>query len=121
MKKEIFSRLKKEVGYILIIFLIILAIFNFIFYKEIFLVKLSAVFSFFWLFILPGYAIMLYWNEKLEFIERFIIGIAAAAAVTGISSYYLGLLGLNLKYNIYLLPIILIVAGIFFASRKNID
>ncbi len=121
MKKEVFEKLKKELLYVLIIFALLFVLFNFIFYKENFLVKLRAVLSFFWLFVVPGYILMFYWESNLEFIERFMIGITLAAAITGISSYYLGLSGLNLKYHIFLLPVVLIVAGTIIILKKKYD
>ena len=107
MKKEVFELMKKEMKYIGILFLLFLIIFKIAFYKENFIVLTRNVLSLFWLFVLPGYFIMLYWNEKLEFLERFIIGIISSAAAIGISSYYTGLIGLNIKYHAVLLPLIL--------------
>ena len=53
-----------------------------------------------------------YWREKLEFTERAVVGTAAAAALTAIASYYLGLIGLHVKYHWILLPAAMIIAGI---------
>ena len=119
MKKEVFEKLKKEFAYLAIFFAVIAILFIFIFYKENFVVKIRTVFSFFWLFVIPGYFLMFYWEQNLEFIERAIIGIPLAAAITGISSYYLGLLGLNLKYHIFLMPILLITIGFLLVLRKK--
>jgi uncharacterized membrane protein len=62
---------------------------------------------------------MLYWKKNLEFIERFIIGIGISAAIIGIFSYYIGLIGLNLKYQSILLPLLLITLGILFSVKNN--
>lgn len=118
MKKELFENTKKELFYILILFFIALIIFKIAFSKENLIVLLRNVFSLFWLFVLPGYFIMLYWKEKLEFLERLIVGVVLAAAVIGISSYYLGLIGINIKYHIVLLPSILIISGILLMLKK---
>ena len=119
MKKEAFNELKRESIYIGALFIIFLIIFKIIFFKESFFIVLRAVFSIFWLFVFPGYSIMLYWNDKLDFAERLVIGVALSAAVIGISSYYIGLIGLNVKYHSILLPIILISSGIFLFSRNK--
>ena len=112
LKKEVSDLLKKELQYIGLLFLLALAIFKIAFFKEDFIVLLRNVLSLFWLFVLPGYFILLYWREKLEFIERFVIGIALSAGIIGISSYYLGLIGLNIKYHTFVLPLALILIGI---------
>lgn len=111
LRKEDFNDLKKELQYIGLLFLTALAIFKIAFYKETFIVLFRNVLSLFWLFALPGYFMMLYWKEKIGFVERLIIGTALSAAVTGISSYYLGLMGLNIKYHAIVLPIALILIG----------
>ncbi|MBI4452007.1 hypothetical protein HY637_01130 [Candidatus Woesearchaeota archaeon] len=118
MSKEIFEVVKKESVYIGILFLIGLIILKIIYYKDSFIVSLRFALSLFWLFVLPGYCIMIYWEEKLDFLERFVIGIALSAAVIGILSYYLGLIGLNIKYHGILLPAALVLAGIAFNLRK---
>ena len=85
---------------------------------ESFLIVLRTVFAFFWMFILPGFYLMYYWHEKLSFLERFIVGIAVSASVIGISSYYLGLAGLNIKYHGILLPILFLIID-FILIWKN--
>ena len=119
MKKEIFELVKKELQYIGILFLLVLIVFKIAFFKENFIVLFRSVLSLFWLFALPGYFIMLYWKEHLGFTERFVIGIAISAAIIGIFSYYLGLIGLNIKFHHILLPILLIIIGIFFNLSKK--
>lgn len=120
MKKEVFELVKREMKYVGILFLLSIVIFNIVFYKENFVVLIRNVLSLFWLFVLPGYFIMLYWNEKLEFAERFIIGIALSAAIIGIFSYYIGLVGLNIKYHAVVLPLVLLSISIAInLKRKN--
>jgi len=119
LKKEVFDQIKKELKYIGILFLLALLIFKIAFFKEDLVALLRNVLSLFWLFALPGYFIMLYWKENLGFLERFIIGIAMSAAIIGISSYYLGLIGLNIKYHAIILPLVLIFIGIGVNLRNN--
>ena len=118
MKKEVFEDMKKELMYIGLLFIIALVVFKIAFFKEEVTVLLRTVLSLFWLFVLPGYFILLYWREKLDFMERFIVGIMISAAITSIASYYIGLIGLNLKYHAILLPLVLIIIGIAAAIRK---
>jgi hypothetical protein len=118
LKKETFEFLKKEKFYIGLLFLLALIIFKIAFFKENLSVLFRNVLSLFWLFILPGYFVMFYWKERLEFIERFIIGIALAAGVIGMFSYYIGLIGLNIKYHTFILPTILILIWSIVNFRK---
>jgi len=119
LKKEVFNIIIKEFQYVGFLFLVALIAFKIAFFKENLIVLFRNVLSLFWLFVLPGYFLMLYWKEKLEFVERFIIGIALAAAIIGIFSYYLGLIGLNIKYHTIVLPLILILFGIIINFRKT--
>lgn len=118
MKKEVFDIAKKEIKYIGLLFLLALIAFKIAFFKEDFVVVFRIVFSLFWLFAVPGYVIMLYWGN-LEFMERFIIGVALAAGISGIFSYYIGLMGLNIKYHTALLPLAMMAIGLIAISRKN--
>ena len=118
MRKEAFDSIKKELKYIGLLFLVLLVVFRIVFFKENLIALFRIVLSLFWLFILPGYFIMLYWREKIDFTERFIIGVALAAGIIGISSYYLGLTGLNLRYHAVMLPLGLILAGILINLKK---
>ena len=119
MKKETFEQFKKELLIIGFIFLVIFLSFKLIFLSEKFFVVLRTVFAMFWLLVIPGYFIMLYWIEELKFFERFIIGIAAGTAIIGLASYYIGLLGLHIKYHTFLLPLVMIVLGFFIINKKE--
>jgi len=111
------KNLVNELKYIGILFITGLVIFKILFYKENLIIILRTVFALFWMFALPGYAVMYYWHDKLSFLERFIIGIALGIAVIGIASYYLGLIGLNIKYHV-VLPLVIILVCLFF-NRKE--
>ena len=119
LKKKVFNQVGREMKYIGLIFVLALIMFKIAFYKENIVVLFRTVLSLFWLFAIPGYFIMLYWKEKLGFMERFIIGIVLSAAIIGVFSYYLGLIGLNLKYHAIVLPLILILLGILINFSKT--
>ena len=120
MNKEAFNSIKEESKYIGILFVIWLAIFKIIYFKESIAVLLKIVASLFWLFVIPGYFAMLYWREKLEFAERFVIGVLISAGVIGIFSYYAGLMGLNIKYHAFVLPPAIIIIGFAAAMKKKV-
>ena len=111
LNKERMHKIKKELIYLLILFFIGMAVFKIGFYNENVLNIIKIVSSLFWLFLLPGYFLMLYFEDNLDFIERLIIGIALGFGIMGILSYYIGLLGLNIKYHTVILPITLIFIG----------
>ena len=122
MKKETLDNLKNELGMILIVYVAIVLAFKLIFISEGFLVVLRAVSAVFWIALLPGYFIMLYWSAQLKFYERFIIGAAVATALTGIISYHLGIFGLHIKYHGIILPILFIILGFaafYWKEKKN--
>lgn len=119
LRKEIFDLIRKESIYIGIMFIATLAIFKIAFYRENLTILFRFVFSLFWLFALPGYFAMLYWHEKLDFVERFVVGTALSAGLTGAFSYYLGLFGLHIKYHTFTLPVAIIIVGLFAAIKKK--
>jgi len=120
MNKELIGKIKKESFKLVILFVIILVAFKIVFYKENFLIVARTVASFFWLFVLPGFFLMYYWHEKINFLERFMIGIAFSASIIGIASYNLGLLGLHTKYHGILLPFACLALAAFIIWRKYV-
>ncbi|MBW2976431.1 hypothetical protein KY347_03220 [Candidatus Woesearchaeota archaeon] len=119
LTKEKIDKIKKELTYLLIVFVGGIIIFKMVFYKEDILNVLKMVASLFWLFLLPGYSIILYWEEKLDFLERLIIGVALGLALIGITSYYLGLAGLSIKYHTIILPLVFILVGLMLYLKKR--
>jgi uncharacterized membrane protein len=115
LQKEVFDEMK-SLG---IMFIVVLIAFKIAFFKENFIILLRNVLSLFWLFALPGYFMLLYWKNKLDFLERFIIGTSLSAATIGIVSYYFGLLGLNINYHFVLIPLLLIILGFVFSLKKK--
>ena len=109
--------LHKEFKNLLIAFVVFFLIMKLLFFKESFFVTLRLTFSLFWAFILPGYMLTLIWD--LEFLERFSLGLILGSAVIGISAYYLGLIGIKIKYTaIFFPPVIMILST--FLKDKNV-
>ena len=119
MNKEDLDRLKKEFKRIGILFLLLIVIFKIVFYKEGIWIITKVIFAFFWLYLLPGFAILYFWKEKLGFLERLIMSIPLGMSIIGIFGYNLGLLGLHVKYVPIGIPLIvyIIVLGIFLIKR----
>lgn len=109
---------RKEMIYLLILLVLEITILKIIFHKESFLIVVKLALSLFWLFILPGFMIMYFFVEQLNFIERIVAGITLGMAFLGVVGYNLGVLGLLIKYQVWILPVIAIGLGIF-ALIKN--
>ena len=115
---ELKNKITKELKYLGILFILGIIIFKIAFYKESILQIVRTITSIFWLFILPGFGIMYYWHEKIEFPTRLILGIGLSAAVIGIASYYIGLFGLHIKYHTVLLPLVLLIIATYIIRKK---
>ena len=118
MKKEVFEQIKKELIMLAVIFLVAFLAFKLIFSSEDFFIVLRTVMAIFWLLVVPGFVIMFYWNEELKFYERLIIGIGFGTVLIGLLSYYTGLMGLHVKYHMFVLPTTIIAIGIIINLRK---
>ena len=92
-----------------------------VFYKESLLVVVRVAFAIIWLFIVPGFAVLYLWYDRLEFTERLIAAVPISAALVGIPSYYLGLLGFPIWYHAFALPIgiSIIATGLVYLRNKQ--
>ena len=120
LNKEAFDPIKKESVNFIYLFILSVVILKIAFFKDDFVTILRVSLSLFWLFAIPGYLFMLLWLNELGFIERLAIGVVVSTSIIGISSYYLGLAGLNIKHHTYILPLILSSVSliIYFKKRK---
>lgn len=110
--------LKKEMIYLLLTFSVVAAVFQIIFIRENIITAGRTVAALFWLFVVPGFALMYYWHDKLDFLERLIIGTVLGLAVVGVVGYNLSLL-VHMKYHTILLPFIMLAAGILVVLKKG--
>lgn len=62
---------------------------------------------------------MYYWSENLDFTERLVIGSVLGMVTLGVIGYNLGLIGLTMKYQIWIVPILSIIVGIPIIIRKS--
>ena len=119
--QKIYETIKNEFITIVVLFVISIVIFKILFYKESFVVILRTVASIFWMLVLPGFSLMYYWEEKLDFIERFIIGVILSAAIFSVIGYNLAFLGFDIKYHIVVIPVLCLIAGFFVVRKKVIS
>lgn len=112
-------KFKDEMIYTGVVFILLNILMKIVFYKEAILNTFKISFGVFWLFVIPGYFLMYYWREELDFFSRLVIGSGISGALIGMLSYYIGLIGLNLKYQAVVLPVIVILVALFFYKFKN--
>jgi len=117
LHNELISKIKRELNYLMILFIILFVIFKILFFKESLVIILRTVLSLFWLFIIPGFSLMYIWHEKISFIERIIAGTALGAALIGLLSYYIALAGLHVKFH-WFLPLLIIIFSVVLLSKK---
>ena len=106
------ENIKQEVQSLLLTLVILTMILQIVFYKESLITTLKTSLSLFWLFMLPGFALMFHYHEKLDFLQRLIIGTGLGFAIIGTFSYLIGVLGLHIRYHSILLPVLLIAVAI---------
>jgi uncharacterized membrane protein len=119
MKKNIYELIKQEAMLLAVLFAAIFIILKIAFYKEEFATVLTLSGAIFWLFMLPGYCIMLIWKEQLDALSRTIMSLPISAATIGIVGYYLSLIGIHAKYHHILLPLTMIILPIGYIIWKE--
>lgn len=77
-----------------------------IFTNSSYLFNLKACLYFILIFVLPGYFIL----QGRPFVERLILGTILSLVIVGTLSYYLGLIGLHIKYHL-VIPILITFIG----------
>jgi uncharacterized membrane protein len=113
------NKIIKEFFYIIIIIIISIIIFEIVFLHDPIINNIKAIFAFFWSFIIPGFFIMYYWVDKLEFIERIIMSFAVSTASIWIITYYTGLAEFHIKYIAWFIPPIYIIFGLYLYRKKS--
>lgn len=111
--------LKGELIGHLVLYLALSMIFQVAFYRESVAVVQRFLGGLYWLFVLPGATLLLAWGKRWGFVERAVAGSVLALAIVGTVSYYLGLLGLHVKYHGFLLTPVLIAIGIVACWRRR--
>jgi len=102
----------QEMKVLLTVFLSLFILLKIAFFREPFMSVAGKTVALFWLFIIPGYTIMLLWMTHFSISERLVIGTGISAATIGIAGYYLGLLGVHAKYHGYLIPAMMIAISV---------
>lgn len=114
--------LKQEAKWLAATFAVFLIIVYIAYRDESVAVVARTAAAIYWLFVIPGYAVMFHWRGHLGFVERVVVGTVAAMVVVGVSSYYLGLIGLKLQNQTLILPAAVVIISAFaarFSARKT--
>lgn len=98
-------------------FAISLLVFRIVFFNESSILVVRSAFAAYWVLVLPGIGAT-YLFRGLAFIERLAVSVPISAALIGISSYYLGLLGVHVKYSVISMPVIFISVSMYLMLRE---
>ena len=113
------NQLKNEAVKLGLVLLAVAVIIKIAFFREDIITTTRTALALFWMFALPGYALLYYWKDRLDFGERIVIGTATAAAIMAISSYYTGLLGLPVRLHGIVLPVVMLAVAYLIMKRKK--
>jgi hypothetical protein len=105
------AKLKVESKVLLVILAFLFIALQVVFFRENTAVVARLALALGWLFILPGYALLLFIHRTLSLAVRLGIGFCCAVAAYGLLSYYFGILGLHVRFHWLLIPLILLVLG----------
>lgn len=111
--------LKYELEKLALLFIILFAVFKIAFFKTSFLISFKLFFSLFLLIVLPGYFLTLVLQSSSGFLERIIIGASLNLAIFAVLAYYLNLFSMHVKFYGGIIPIFVILIGIFFFYYKT--
>lgn len=98
-------------------FLAALLIYALIFFNEAAANVILLITGIYWLLVLPAFGIT-YLIEEMDFLERHIISIPLSSALVGISSYYLGILGMPPAESLVYAPAFFIFASVIMVFIK---
>lgn len=120
-KKSIMAELKSELVSVVVILFSFLLIFKIVLYKESIAVLFLFVLKLFYSVIVPGLFISSYLHKKISFTTRLVLGSVFTIALISIMSYYLGLVGLHVKYHPFILPPLIMLSGVllFLKNRRT--
>lgn len=119
----VFDKIKEESMWLLYLFICLVVVFKIVFYKENISTLIHSVFGLFWLFILPGFALMFIWKDNFDFIERLIGGSVLSVAIIGLTSYNLTLLNVNIRLQYILVPLsieVISITIIYFLTKQKV-
>ena len=109
----------KEKAYLFLVWLGLFAILQIVFYKENFLSTVRISLSIYFMSVVAGFSWMYYWYEKLDFLERLVLGSVLGLALSGVSMYYLSFIGIGPKITSWIMPLLFGVLGLIFVFYRK--
>lgn len=119
MVNELLDKIKKESGIIFVLFIVLTVMLKLIFYNEPFISTVRISFSIFWIFIIPGFYLLYYWHNSLDFLQRFVLSTALSIAIIGTLSYHLGLIGLHIRTHALIIPLAMLIIAFIIIWRMS--
>ena len=119
LDNNLIDKIKKESKTIGILFIILIIVFKIVFYQESFWIISKLILSLFWAFVLPGFALMYYWHEKLEFLQRIIIGTVFGFSLISLTSYIALFFNLSLGYHAIAIPLLYLIISVFIILKSK--
>ena len=116
---ETIKLIKTESKYLIYLLVALLILFKIVFYKESITILIRTVIALFWLFVLPGFALMYLWKDKFDFLERLISGSVLGIALIGLASYYFTLFNVDIRWQYILTPLLLLAISAGYILKKN--
>lgn len=119
METNLKKHLLDEFKIIALAFVLLYAFFQIHYFKESPLVILKTTIAHFYLFMIPGYSLLLMFYKETSRIERLVLGVGVGYALQSFLLYFISyFLKINMmKYNL-LVSAVLILLGIGLFSRK---
>lgn len=81
--------------------------------------NLRIILGFIWVFVLPGWSLLLLIKDKLQSVVRFIIAIPLSAIIIGTTSYYVGLIGIDVHSHGYWMSIAVMILAAILLRRQH--
>lgn len=114
MKKELVSELKKFGWFALVFYLF----FQLWYFKDSPVNVIKIVFAQLYLFIFPGFMLMLFYKNRIDLVHRLLIGSALGYAASLILTIFIAvILKINIVYYYWISPLIIIILGVYGFSK----
>lgn len=117
--KDIVNEMKAELKTLGICSLVFAAAMLIIFSSENIWSNLRIILGFIWVFVLPGWSLLLLIKDKLQSVIRFIISIPLSAVIIGTTSYYAALIGIDVHSHGYWMPIVVMILAAILLRRQH--
>jgi len=121
-KESLFQILKNEGGKFGAAVFILFLFLQIFYYKENTYNIIKILFGHLFLFILPGFIIMLYFRDKINFVYRLFIGIGLGFSLNILIVYYINIIiKINIGKFYIFVPIIIIILGFILIWKKEVS